>query len=103
MRKIHIFWGGRVFEDLYSNLPFQWASKYENIQFTPVLSREKNVVGNARSGYVQNALVEQYENLYEAEVYACGSEEMIHNAQKLLVARGLKSENFYSDAFVTSS
>jgi CDP-4-dehydro-6-deoxyglucose reductase len=103
LRNIHIFWGGRFMEDLYSDLPFMWAREFENIQFTPVLSREKNLPGNARSGYVQNALVEQYENLSEAEVYACGSEEMIHDARKLMIKNGLNSEHFYSDAFVSSS
>jgi len=36
-------------------------------------------------------------------VYACGSEAMIGSARLALVAAGLESKNFYSDAFVSSS
>ncbi len=103
LRKIHIFWGGRILADIYSDLPFKWAEEFSNIQFTPVLSRETNLPDNIKLGYVQSALIEQYNELHEAEVYACGSAQMIDDAQKLLVESGLKTDHFYADAFVSSN
>ena len=58
-----------------------------------------SAVGNLALGGAQKLIPGEQ----DAEVYACGSEEMIHDAQRLLVKSGLKSENFYSDAFVSSS
>jgi CDP-4-dehydro-6-deoxyglucose reductase len=102
-RDIHIYWGGRHLTDLYVELPYKWAEQYDNILFTPVLSREQNIPQNAMAGYVQHALVGEYDHLDNTEVYACGSEKMIHDAQVLLVNAGLNSDNFYSDAFVSSN
>lgn len=96
-RKVYIYWGGRTAEDLYSSLPEAWAKQYEHIKYIPVLSRTA-----AKVKYVQNVVIEHHQNLSEFEVYACGSENMIQDAKQLLISNGLKSENFYSDAFVPS-
>ena len=41
-------------------------------------------------------------NLCDAEVYACGSIEMIDSAKSLFIGAGLDRDSFYSDAFVAS-
>jgi len=41
-REIHIYWGARAKEDLYSNeLAQKWEKKYAHIHYTPVLSSAK--------------------------------------------------------------
>tara|TARA_R110001592_G_scaffold204590_1_gene454695 strand:+ start:790 stop:1788 length:999 start_codon:yes stop_codon:yes gene_type:complete len=106
-RKVYIYWGARTAEDLYSKLPEEWANKNNHINFIPVLSRsaanssEEGLL-NTKGKYVQDAVIEHHKNLNEFEVYACGSEKMIQDAMQLLIKNGLKSENFYSDAFVPS-
>ena len=102
-RSIYIYWGGRLLSDLYSDLPFAWSELYDNIQFIPVLSREENMQENFEAGYVQQAVMKQHENLKEFEVYACGSEQMIYSARQKMIENGLKTNNFYSDAFVPSN
>ena len=71
------------------------------IEFVPVFSREAPV--GARKGYVQQALVEDFQSLDGLSVYACGSPEMIQDARTLLVGNGLQENRFYSDAFLASA
>lgn len=100
-RLIYIFWGAKTSQDLYSDLPLIWSKQYSNITFVPVLSREQGETGLG-SKYIQNRVVDEHTDLAIYEVYACGSEQMISDARKLLVENGLKSKSFYSDAFVSS-
>jgi len=102
-RSIHIYWGGREISDLYSDLPFIWAQRFDNIKFTPVVSREKPLPEDSVFGYVQNAVTRDYVNLNDTAVYACGSEIMIREAQLHLLDNGLDRHHFYSDAFLSSS
>lgn len=97
-KKIYIYWGGRTESDLY------WSPQLLqlNLNFIPVLSRaDAQWVG--RTGYVQDALLADSIDFADAVVYACGSDAMIHSAREQLLAVGLPSKNFYSDAFVSSN
>jgi CDP-4-dehydro-6-deoxyglucose reductase len=96
-RQIHVYWGGRTDKDLY------WVPDYPALplRFIPVLSRSPNSA--ATQGYVQDAVLTDGIDLQDAVVYACGSESMIASAQSKLVAAGLNSKNFHSDAFVSSN
>lgn len=95
--QIHLYWGGRVREDLY------WTPKFPHLplNFAPVLSQTDDWGG--RVGHVQDALLEDRIDLSQAAVYACGSELMIDSSRIALCAAGLDPNNFYSDAFVSSS
>ena len=94
---IHLYWGGRFEEDIY------WPPTFPGLplQFRPVLSRSPDSAGH--KGYVQHAVLKDELNLSASVVYACGSEAMINSAYVELVAAGLNSRNFYSDAFVSSN
>ncbi len=102
-RGIHIYWGGRNADALYSEQPNHWARIHENVSYTPVLSRSTEEEFAFFEGYCQEAVVQQHKNLESFDVYACGSDSMIHSAKTLLVSKGLKIENFYSDAFLSSN
>ncbi|WP_239970548.1 FAD-binding oxidoreductase [Confluentibacter citreus] len=97
-KKIWLFFGVRYKEDIFFN------PKYDLINFTfiPVLSR-KNVNWQGENGYIQNVLLKQKIDLSNAQVYACGSNDMILSAKKVLIENNLKEHNFYSDAFVSSN
>ncbi|MDZ4261840.1 MAG: FAD-binding oxidoreductase [Pseudomonadota bacterium] len=96
-KNIYIYWGGRTLADLY------WQPDFANLNvaFRPTLSRTPSD-WDGRVGYVQDAVIADAIALQDSVVYACGSDTMIHAAKKLLVTQGLKSNNFYSDAFVSS-
>jgi CDP-4-dehydro-6-deoxyglucose reductase, E3 len=101
-RDIYIYWGGKEIKDLYSLLPSDWAGLYPNIKYFPLCSREgKSALEGIR--YIQDLILSQHESLDGFDVYACGSESMIKEASTLLISRGLSSQSFYSDAFVSSN
>ena len=74
----------------------------DKFNFVPVLSKPGSNWKGIK-GYVQDALLSNEPNLDDAVVYACGSDALIKSAEKLLIENGLKSNNFYSDAFLPSS
>lgn len=96
-QKVHVYWGGRVFDDLYFPI-----ADIEGVDFfTPVLSREEH--SSCSKGYVQDVVAEDFVSFEDVAVYACGSPHMIRDAKKLLTSRGLAEEHFFSDAFVESN
>jgi CDP-4-dehydro-6-deoxyglucose reductase len=97
---IYLLWGGRKSTDLY----IDFSNKYKNLnlKYIPVLSRpDSNWHGKV--GYIHNVLIEEKLNLENYNVYACGLDQMISDANKLLIQNGLKNNSFFSDAFVASS
>jgi len=100
-RSIALYWGARHPEDLYRDLviPAELKCPVERIF---VLSRPpQNWSGSI--GHVQDVLLAQSRSLAETLVYACGSEQMIHDARRCLLSAGLATERFRSDAFVASA
>lgn len=99
-KKFWIFVGARYEEDLLWN-PTTNSDKIQ-VNYIPVLSRQMND-WNGERGYVQEAVLKQHINLENTHVYACGSNEMIHSAKKLLLKNSLKENSFFSDAFVATN
>jgi CDP-4-dehydro-6-deoxyglucose reductase len=102
-RQVYIYWGGRYRTDLYSFLPKQWVKEYKNINFTSVYSKETKLMKGEAKGYCQHEVLKQHQNLNGYEVYACGSDQMIHDAKKLFINHGLQNDKFYSDSFLPSN
>lgn len=94
--RVSVYWGNRRASDIY----WEPAIQDQNFSFVPVVSRESEWTG--RRGHVQNAALEDIGNFADAVVYACGSDVMIQAARSALIAAGLPSNQFYSDAFVRS-
>lgn len=102
-RPMHLYWGGRVEADLYMQaLARSWAETHDNIYYTPVLSQPA-AGWMGRTGYVQQAVMEDFDDLSGFEVYACGLPRMVHEALDALAARGLDAGHYYSDAFEFAS
>ncbi|MDH5544809.1 MAG: CDP-6-deoxy-delta-3,4-glucoseen reductase [Gammaproteobacteria bacterium] len=100
-RKIFLYWGVRDKASLYlPDLPQQWAAQHDNISFIPVLSEPKPEDSwQGRTGYVHQAIAEDFSDLSDYEIYACGPPVMIESGQTTFAGMGLKDDNFYSDAF----
>jgi CDP-4-dehydro-6-deoxyglucose reductase len=96
-RAIHFYWGNREVQDIYWTPP-EMARPF---RFVPVLSRPGDD-WQGRRGYVQQALIDDLPDLRGAEVYACGSHDMIKSAEALLPRHGLSLDDFHYDAFVPS-
>ena len=54
-------------------------------------------------GYVQDIVIKHDIPLSKSQVYACGSNNMIESAKKILVENGLSKAHFFSDAFVETN
>lgn len=99
-RQIHLYWGGRTPSDLYLHAHFHHLARAQaRFTFTPLLSRpHANWLG--RRGYVQHAVAEDFPDLHEADIYACGSGAMISAARaRLSDLPGFDEDRFLADAF----
>ena len=97
-RKIYLYRGVRSGKDFYMNeLVNDWIKKLEGLTYIPVV--EDGLSEDARSGYVHHAVLEDFKNLNDIQVYCCGAPGLVENAFKDLTKSGLPSEQFFADAF----
>jgi CDP-4-dehydro-6-deoxyglucose reductase, E3 len=105
-REFHIYWGGRRRRDLYlADLPFKWAEDHPNVHFVPVLSEPEIVCDwTGRTGWVHEAVVDDFPDLSGYEVYACGAPAMVNAARKDFTMKcALPPAAFHADAFLTQA
>jgi len=101
-RQMVLYWGARTLRDLYlPELPVKWQQEHDNFTFIPVLSEpgpEDDWTG--RTGFVHQAVLDDFPSLAGYQVYACGAPAMTDVAKKTFVEeRGLPEDEFYCDAF----
>lgn len=100
-REIVIYWGARTLADLYMHeLPQQWQQDHPHITYIPVLSEpspEDNWQG--RTGLVHVAVMEDFKEMNDYQVYCCGAPQMVDIAHLAFQAHGLPPEEFFSDSF----
>jgi CDP-4-dehydro-6-deoxyglucose reductase len=96
-REMHFYWGVRKAADLYMLDKIKGWETEHNIKFTPVVSDE---TWSGRSGFVHQAVLEDFKDLSQYDVYACGAPVVVESAHRdFTTQRGLPHDAFYSDAF----
>lgn len=105
-RPMVLYWGGRRPADLYmSELAETWAREMPWFKYVPVVSDalpEDHWAG--RTGFVHQAVMQDFPDLSGHAVYACGAPIVVQSAQRDFVAQcGLPAEEFYADAFTTAA
>lgn len=104
-RPIFLYWGVRQLSDLYlPQLPIAWAREHNNFHFVPVLSDaapEDHWQG--RSGLVHQAILQDFPDLKDHEIYACGSVRMVEALFPSVKQQGAEDGLCYSDAFTLSA
>ncbi|NOZ54695.1 MAG: CDP-6-deoxy-delta-3,4-glucoseen reductase [Gammaproteobacteria bacterium] len=99
-RDMYLYWGARTSQDLYMHeLALQWAQDYLHIQYIPVLSEPTSTSTDFRTGWVHEAILEDFKDLSGFEVYACGPPAMVAAGKTSLPSHQLLVENYFSDAF----
>lgn len=101
-RAMTLYWGARTPHDLYlADLPRQWAREHANFNFVPVISEPPPGDGwQGRTGFVHQAVLDDFADLSGFQVYACGAPPMVAAAREGFTGtRGLPQEEFFSDAF----
>ncbi len=102
-RQMVLYWGVRALKDLYlAERPQQWQREHPNFTFIPVLSNpDPSDQWQGRTGYVHEAVLEDFADLSGYQVYACGAPIMVDSAHDAFTAkRGLNEDAFFADSFV---
>jgi CDP-4-dehydro-6-deoxyglucose reductase len=104
-RPMVFYWGARTKADLYmADLAEQWQASNPNFTYIPVLSEalpEDNWTG--RTGFVHQAVLDDFDDLSGYQVYACGAPVMVEAAHRSFTREcGLPEDEFFSDAFFLS-
>jgi len=105
-RPVSLYWGGRRPEDLYMDA---WVREQmpnmPQLRYVPVISNatpQDNWTG--RTGFVHQAVLEDFADLSGHQVYACGAPIVVDSAKRDYVAlAGLPEEEFFADAFTTEA
>ena len=105
-RPTTMYWGGRRPSDLYMDdwMRAQLASMPQ-LRYVPVVSNalpEDNWTG--RTGFVHQAVLDDFPDLSGHQVYACGAPIVVDSARDAYIAQaGLPPEEFFADAFTTEA
>jgi CDP-4-dehydro-6-deoxyglucose reductase len=105
-RSAVLYWGCRSKADLYLH---DWAEeatrRLPQLRYIPVLSEARlEDDWKGRTGLVHQAVMHDFPNLMEHQVYACGAPIMVDSAKRDFVARcGLPDDEFYADSFTTEA
>lgn len=105
-RDIWFYWGARTRADLYlADEPQQWAEAHERLRFIPVLSEPlPSDDWQGRTGFVHQAVLDDFADLSGMQAYACGAPPMVDAARRDFVnLRGLPPAQFFADAFLNEA
>ena len=101
-----LYWGGRRPHDLYMD---DWMrarlADMPQLRYVPVVSDALPEDGWAgRTGFVHQAVLDDFADLSGHEVYACGAPIVVDAARASFTAeRGLPGDAFFADSFVTEA
>ena len=101
-RPMVLYWGARAKGDLYlPELPAQWQGAGPDFSFIPVLSEPaESDAWPGRTGFVHQAVLDDFGDLSGYQVYACGGPAMIDAARRdFTTLRKLPPEEFFADSF----
>jgi CDP-4-dehydro-6-deoxyglucose reductase len=100
-RTIHFYWGARSLADLYDIAGLGALSeRLPGLRFVPVLDRG-HPDRSARTGLVHRAIIDDFDDLSDYDIYACGAPAMIEALSSACAAeRGFDPSRLTADLFV---
>ena len=105
-RSITLYWGGRRPSDLYyADWIAEQAAAMPQLTYVPVISdAQPEDAWTGRTGFVHQAVLDDFANLSGHQVYACGAPVVVDSARAAYTSeRGLPAEEFYADAFTSEA
>lgn len=98
---VHLYWGAKQMKGFYMLEQLNaWQKQYQNFHFTPVLSEaSEECQWQDREGLLHQAIVEDFDNLKDAEVFISGSPTMVYSTLDMLIDHGLPEQQAHSDTF----
>ena len=99
-REIYLYQGVRQLEDLYMDeLCRSWSQKYINFNYIPVFSELEKEPENFRTGFVHQAVLDDFDSIGDYQVYCCGAPILVETTFNDFVKNGLPEDEFFADAF----
>jgi CDP-4-dehydro-6-deoxyglucose reductase, E3 len=101
-----LYWGGRRPADLYMA---DWVearlAEMPQLRYVPVISNaEAQDQWTGRTGFVHQAVLQDFPDLSGHQVYACGAPIVVDSAKRDYVAQGgLPEEEFFADSFTSEA
>ena len=105
-RPVVLYWGGRRPGDLYMDAWVrEQAAALPWLRYVPVVSNAlPEDAWTGRTGFVHQAVLDDFADLSGHQVYACGAPIVVDSARTAYTAqRGLPPEEFYADAFTSEA
>ena len=105
-RPATLYWGGRRPADLYLN---DWVqaqlAAMPNLHYVPVVSDALPEDGwNGRTGFVHQAVLQDFPDLSGHQVYACGAPIVVDSARAAYTTQaGLPEDEFFADSFTSEA
>ena len=105
-RPATLYWGGRRPQDLYLD---SWVRErladMPHLRYVPVVSDALPEDGwSGRTGFVHQAVLDDFADLSGHQVYACGAPIVVESARAAYTAqRSLPPEEFFADAFTSEA
>lgn len=105
-RPVTLYWGGRRPSDLYMDAWVQTQLEVmPHLRYVPVVSdalAEDQWTG--RTGFVHQAVLQDFADLSQYQVYACGAPIVIESARKDFCEKAmLPPDEFFADAFTSEA
>ena len=98
-RPMYLYWGVRSERDIYlRDLPEGWAREHPSFTFVPVLS-EPDEGWQGRTGWVHEAVVEDFVDLTQYDLYMAGPPPMVKAGLAAFRAGGMPDEQMHYDSF----
>ena len=100
-RAVHLYCGVRSRRDLYMQPMVEaWRERFPALHYVPVLSDpQPGDAWDGCTGFVHEAVLEDFPDLAVADVYASGPPAMVEAVQRTFLARGTDPERLHSDSF----
>jgi CDP-4-dehydro-6-deoxyglucose reductase len=105
-RPATLYWGGRRPADLYQSTWIESKlAEMPNLRYVPVVSDAlPEDAWTGRTGFVHQAVLQDFPDLSGHEVYACGAPIVVESAHRDYVAQaGLPDEAFFADSFTSAA
>ena len=105
-RPVTLYWGGRRPQDLYfGDWLQQRLAEMPQLAYVPVVSNALPEDGwSGRTGFVHQAVLDDFADLSGHQVYACGAPVVVDAAREAYIGqRGLPAEEFFADAFTSEA
>ena len=103
-RPVSFYWGARRPADLYMH---DWildqVKEMPNLTYIPVVSDAlQSDAWTGRTGFVHNGVIEDFKDLSNYQVYACGAPIVVDSAKAAYTQIGLPADEFYADSFTSA-